>query len=138
MPSTGDKVRIHYTGRTEDGATFDSSEGREPLEFTAGVGEIIPGLDNAVLEMSEGETRTVTIPPEEAYGEHQPGLAQTVDRADLPDGTTEGVALRAQVNGQEMTLWVTEIGETTAVVDANHPLAGKTLVFDVELVASGV
>ncbi|QGG93708.1 FKBP-type peptidyl-prolyl cis-trans isomerase [Actinomarinicola tropica] len=137
MPSTGDKVRIHYTGRTEDGATFDSSEGREPLEFTAGVGEIIPGLDNAVLEMAEGETRTVTIPPQEAYGEHQPGLAQTVDRAQLPEGTTEGIPLRAQVDGQEMTLWVTELGETTAVVDANHPLAGKTLVFDVELVAVG-
>jgi len=135
MPATGDRVRIHYTGRLEDGTTFDSSEGREPLEFTVGSGEIIPGLDRAVLTMEEGTSETVEIPPAEAYGEYQPGLAQSVEREKLPDGTTEGMALRANVNGQETILWVTELDESTAVVDPNHPLAGKTLVFDVDLVS---
>lgn len=135
MPDSGDRVQIHYTGRLTDGTTFDSSEGRDPLEFVAGSEEVIPGLDQAILDMEEGESRTVTVPPEEAYGDRKPGLVQEVDRAQLPDGVTEGAALQAEVNGQRTILWVTELQDESAVVDANHPLAGKTLVFDVELVA---
>lgn len=135
MANPGDTVRIHYTGKLEDGTVFDSSQGREPLEFVAGSQQIIPGLDQAVLEMKEGDERTVTIPPEQAYGERQAGLADTVDRSQLPEGVTEGAALRADVGGQETILWVTELNEETATIDANHPLAGKTLVFDVEIVA---
>lgn len=135
MPATGDRVRIHYTGRLPDGTTFDSSEGREPLEFTVGSGEIIPGLDRAVASMAEGESETVTVPASEGYGDYQEGLAQSVEREKLPDGTTEGMALRADVNGQETILWVTEIGDTTAVVDPNHPLAGKDLIFEIDLVS---
>lgn len=134
MPATGDRVRIHYTGRLPDGTTFDSSEGREPLEFVVGVQQVISGLDQAILEMDPGESRTVTIPPEEAYGPRQPGLEQRVDRSQLPEGVSEGVALQANVGGQDMVLWVTELDDDSAVVDPNHPLAGQTLVFDVELV----
>lgn len=135
MANVGDTVRIHYTGKYEDGTVFDSSEGKDPLEFVAGSQQIIPGLDKAVLEMSEGDQETVTVPPEEAYGEREPALAQEVERDQLPDGVTEGAALEAEVGGQKTMLWVTELNDETAVVDANHPLAGKTLVFDVELVS---
>lgn len=135
MANVGDTVRIHYTGKYEDGTVFDSSEGKDPLEFVAGSQQIIPGLDNAVLEMSEGDQQTVTVPPEEAYGDREPALAQEVERSQLPEGVSEGAALEAEVGGQKTMLWVTELNDETAVVDANHPLAGKTLVFDVELVS---
>lgn len=135
MANVGDTVRIHYTGKYEDGTVFDSSEGKDPLEFVAGSQQIIPGLDNAILEMSEGDQQTVTVPPEEAYGDREPALAQEVERSQLPEGVSEGAALEAEVGGQKTMLWVTELNDETAVVDANHPLAGKTLVFDVELVS---
>ncbi len=135
MANVGDTVRIHYTGKYEDGTVFDSSEGKDPLEFVAGSQQIIPGLDNAILEMSEGDQQTVTVPPEEAYGDREPALAQEVERSQLPEGVSEGAALEAEVGGQKTMLWVTELTDETAVVDANHPLAGKTLVFDVELVS---
>lgn len=134
MAEPGDRVRVHYEGRFPDGTVFDSSEGRDPLEFEVGSGEIIPGLDKAVLAMSEGQSETVTVEPDEAYGPREEGLVHQIDRSQLPEGATEGAALEAQVNGQKAILWITEIGETTATVDANHPLAGKTLVFDVEVV----
>lgn len=135
MANVGDTVRIHYTGKYEDGTVFDSSEGKDPLEFVAGSEQIIPGLDKAILDMSEGDQETVTVPPEEAYGEREPALAQEVERTQLPEGVSEGAALEAEVGGQKTMLWVTELNDETAVVDANHPLAGKTLVFDVELVS---
>lgn len=135
MANVGDTVRIHYTGKYEDGTVFDSSEGKDPLEFVAGSEQIIPGLDKAILDMTEGDQETVTVPPEEAYGEREPALAQEVERSQLPEGVTEGAALEAEVGGQKTMLWVTELNDETAVVDANHPLAGKTLVFDVELVS---
>lgn len=137
MPTTGERVRIHYTGRLDDGTEFDSSAGAEPLEFTVGTQEVISGLDDAVLEMQEGETRTVTVPPEAGYGERVPGLEQTIDVTQLPEGVTPGVALRANVAGQDTILWVTDINDESAVVDPNHPLAGRTLTFEVELVSVG-
>lgn len=133
MPTSGDRVRVHYTGRFPDGTTFDSSQGRDPLEFEVGTGQVIPGLDRAILDMEVGATETVTVPPADAYGEHEPALVHSVERAQLPDGVEEGAALEADVNGQKAILWVTELNETSATVDANHPLAGRTLVFDVEL-----
>lgn len=135
MPTAGDTVRIHYTGRLEDGSTFDTSTGRDPIEFVVGVEQVIPGLDREILAMEEGESRTVTVGPEEAYGHHEPGLQTTVDRSQLPDDVSEGTALRATIRGQETTLWITELMDETAVVDANHPLAGHTLTFDLELVS---
>lgn len=134
MPESGDRVKLHYTGRFPDGTVFDSSDGRDPIEFEVGSGEIIPGLDKAVLAMAEGQTDTVTVEPEDAYGQWEEALVHQVDRSQLPEEATEGAALEAEVNGQKAILWVTEIGDDTATVDANHPLAGKTLVFDVELI----
>ena len=135
---SGDKVQVHYTGRFEGGEVFDSSEGREPLEFNAGSQDIIPGVSQAVIGMKVGDKKTVNIPPEEGYGPHDPERTQTVDRGLLPPEAQVGTALRAQTNeGGQMTVWVTEMDEDSAVIDANHPLAGKNLVFDLELVGFG-
>ncbi len=130
----GDVVRIHYTGRLEDGTEFDNSRGREPLEFVAGAGNVIQGVSQGVIGMSEGETKTVTVPPEEAYGERNPALEQKVARDDLPEGVHEGAQLRAVQGDREIPVWVRQLDDAGAVIDANHPLAGKTLVFDLELV----
>ncbi len=130
----GDRVKIHYEGRLEDGTVFDSSEGREPLEFTAGGSEVIPGVSNAVVGMSEGENKTVTLSPEEAYGVHVPGLEQKVPRRLLPPEVRVGDPLQAQAGDQTIVVWVKELDDEFAVVDANHPLAGHTLTFDINLV----
>lgn len=135
MTEHGDRVRIHYTGRFEDGTTFDTSQGRDPIEFVVGAGQVIQGLENVLLEMNEGESRTVTVDPEEGYGPRYNELTQRVSRERLPEGVSEGSALRVDIGGREQTLWVTELADDSAVIDANHPLAGKTLVFDVELVS---
>ncbi len=133
----GDTVRVHYAGRFEDGTEFDSSRDREPLEFVAGGGGIIHGVSFGVIGMNEGDTKTVTVPPEEAYGDRNPALEQTVTRADLPEGVHEGARLRAMQGDREIPVWVRKLDESSAVIDANHPLAGKTLVFDLELVGVG-
>jgi len=133
----GDKVTIHYTGKTQDGNVFDSSQGGDPLQFTVGSGELIPGVNNAVEGMSVGESKTVEIAPQDGYGQRQDGLEQRVARNMLPAEAKEGDPLRAQAEGQEIIVWVKELGEEEAVLDANHPLAGKTLVFDLELVSVG-
>lgn len=133
----GDKLRIHYTGRLDDGAVFDSSEGREPLEFTAGGGEIIPGLDQGVIGMEVGETREVAIPPEEAYGVRDEGWVQTVPRESIPDHipTEPGTQLSVQTQeGQTVNVVVANVTDSHVELDANHPLAGKRLTFDVTLV----
>jgi len=133
----GDTLRIHYTGRLDDGTVFDSSEGREPLEFTIGSGEIIAGLDQGVVGMEVGESREVTIAPDEAYGPRDEGRVQTVPREAIPDHipTDPGTQLSAQMqDGQTVQLVVTGATDTHVELDANHPLAGKTLTFDVKLV----
>lgn len=133
----GDTLRIHYTGKLDDGTVFDSSEGREPLEFTIGSGEIIAGLDQGVVGMEVGESREVTITPEEAYGPRDEGRVQTVPREAIPDHipTDPGTQLSAQMqDGQTVQLVVTGATDTHVELDANHPLAGKTLTFDVKLV----
>lgn len=135
MPESGDTVRIHYSGRLEDGSTFDTSAGREPLEFVVGEQQVIVGLDVEVLAMQEGESRTVTVSPEQAYGHREPGLERTVDRSQLPEDVTEGSMLRANIGGRDTILHITQLNDDTAVLDANHPLAGHTLTFDVELVS---
>jgi len=134
---TGDTVRIHYTGTLTDGTQFDSSAGRDPLEFTIGEGHIIPGLEREVEGMSVGDTKTVTVASGEAYGPHHPEAVHEVQREQIPD-TIElevGVELQASgQNGQVMRLRVIELGENTVKLDGNHPLAGQDLVFEVELV----
>ncbi len=133
----GDTVRMHYTGTLDDGTQFDSSSGRDPLEFTLGSGQIIPGLDREVAGMEVGDTKTVTIPPEEAYGDRDPGRVQTVPRDKIPEDipTDPGTQLQMQTpQGQAIPVVVTEATESEITLDANHPLAGKALTFDVELV----
>ena len=132
----GDVVGIHYTGTLEDGSVFDSSQGREPLEFTVASGQIIPGLDREIPGMSVGDTKTVVIEPEEAYGPVNPAARQAVPRADIPDDIPldPGTPLQVQTpEGQSVSVVVAEVTEDTVVLDANHPLAGKTLKFDIEL-----
>ena len=136
----GDTVKIHYTGTLDDGTEFDSSRGREPLEFELGSGQVIPGFDQAVDGMTVGERQTVNIPAAEAYGERQDDMVQEVPKSALPpDMEPEvGMALGARSQtGAEMRLTVTAVDEDTITVDGNHPLAGKALNFDIELVSIG-
>lgn len=133
----GDTVRIHYTGTLADGTVFDSSEGRDPLEFTQGSGQIIPGLDAAVPGLAPGETKTVEVPAAEAYGPRNPEAMQTVPRAQVPDDIPLdiGTALSMRApDGRSFQVTVAEVTEEAVVLDANHPLAGKDLTFKVELV----
>lgn len=135
---SGDTVKIHYTGTLEDGSQFDSSQGRDPLEFQVGSGQVIPGFDKAVEGMAVGENKQVTIPPEEAYGDHNAQMVQDVPKTALPDDLEPevGMALSARgQDGQEMRLTVTEVKDDAITVDGNHPLAGKPLNFDIELVS---
>ncbi|MHA6346136.1 FKBP-type peptidyl-prolyl cis-trans isomerase [Roseivivax sp. CAU 1761] len=134
---TGDTVRIHYTGTLNDGTTFDSSAGRDPLEFTVGSGQIIPGLDKALPGMSVGDAKSVEVPAAEAYGDAQPEARQAVPREQIPADIPLEVGTQLQVqtpNGQTMPVTVAEVSETEVTLDANHPLAGKDLTFDIELV----
>ena len=133
----GDTVRIHYTGTLEDGSVFDSSDGREPLQFTIGAGQIIPGLEAAIEGMAAGDEKTVTIPAAEAYGDYQPQARQGVPREQIPEHIPLEIGGRLQVqtpDGQAMPVTVTEVSDEVVVLDANHPLAGKDLTFAVEVV----
>ncbi len=137
---TGDTVKIHYTGKLDDGTQFDSSAGREPLEFELGGGQVIPGFDSAVDGMAVGESKSVRIEPDQAYGERHEQLVQQVPRSALPEDLEPqvGMGLQSQSpDGQVMMLMVTEVAEDSITVDANHPLAGQALNFDIELVEIG-
>ncbi len=132
----GNTVQINYTGKLDDGTVFDSSEGKSPLEFKLGEGRIIPGFENAVLGMKVGEKKTVTIPANDAYGPYRPELTIEVPLAQLPAGTTPqvGQMLQSQTeSGSVIVVIITKVTETSVTVDANHPLAGKDLTFDIEL-----
>ena len=134
---SGDTVRLHYTGTLADGTTFDSSAGRDPLEFTVGSGQIIPGLDKAIPGMVVGDKKVVEIPADEAYGHAQPEARQDVPRAEIPAEIPLDLGTQLQVQtptGQVMPVTVVAVTEETVTLDANHPLAGKDLTFDIELV----
>jgi peptidylprolyl isomerase len=136
--ASGDRVKIHYTGKLQDGTEFDSSAGRDPLEFELGSGQVIAGFDKAVEGMAVGDSKSVTIPPEDAYGPREDRMVQDVPKSALPEDLTptEGMALQTRdQNGNAMRLTVTAVKEDSITVDANHPLAGKVLNFDIELVA---
>ena len=134
----GDTVRVHYEGRLEDGQVFDSSEGGEPLEFQVGAGDVIPGFDEAVRGMEVGQKKTVEIEPEDAYGERRDQLVAQMPRENmnLEGGTPEeGMSLLMQTqDGQQIPVTVTEVTDTHVTLDANHPLAGRKLTFEVTLV----
>lgn len=134
---SGDTVRMHYTGKLDDGTEFDSSSGRDPLEFKIGENTIIPSLEAAVIGMTAGDSQTVNIVAADAYGPRQDDAVQTVERSMIPD-TVElvvGGQLQASApNGQQILLTVVEISEGSVTLDANHPLAGQDLTFEIELV----
>lgn len=134
--SAGDTVRVHYTGRLDDGSVFDSSEGREPLEFTLGEGRVIPGFERAILGMEPGEEKTVEIPAEQAYGPHRSEMTAEVGREQFPPHIEPRVGQQLQMSqgGQDFVVTVTEVSEQSVRLDANHPLAGKDLTFHVQLV----
>lgn len=132
----GDTIRIRYVGRLEDGTVFDSSEGEPPLEFTVGEGEIIPGLEQGVIGMEIGETRIITIPPELAYGYHDENRVFEMDRKKIPGDFDIEVGLRLQMyraDGMPVLVTVVGVSKDTLTIDANHPLAGKTLIFETTL-----
>lgn len=131
---SGDLVKVHYEGRFEDGTVFDTSAEREPLEFNAGSDQLIPGFSGAVIGMAAGEKKTVTLPPGEAYGDHRPELVQQVNLDQLPEDVEVGSHLQAAEGEQRFRVIVKAIENDMATLDANHPLAGKTLVFDIEIV----
>lgn len=136
----GDTVKIHYTGTLSDGSVFDSSEGRDPLEFTFGAGQVIPGLENGMKGMSQGDKRVIVATADEAYGPVHEEARQPVPRAELPDEIPLELGTQVQAqnqDGQVMTLTIVEVTESHVVMDANHPLAGKDLTFDIEVVSVG-
>lgn len=133
----GDMVAVHYTGKLTNGSVFDSSRNREPLQFVLGERRVIPGFENAVIGMSVGETKTTMIPAADAYGEHRPEMVVTFDRERIPPelDVRVGQELRVQTSsGQPLSARVVNTSETDVTLDANHPLAGQDLTFDIELV----
>lgn len=135
--TAGSKVKFHYTGRFESGEIFDSSDGREPLQFEAGAGGIIPGLEKNMVGMKVGEKKHVEVSPDEAYGERNEELIREIPKGPVPEGMKieEGTMLYLKTpDGQPFPAVVKEVKEDTFVIDFNHPMAGKKLLFDVEIV----
>jgi peptidylprolyl isomerase len=133
---TGDKVKVHYTGRLDDGTVFDSSDNRPPLEFTIGNGEIIPGFEKAVIGMEIGESKSTKIISDQAYGEHRQELVGEVKRNMVPDSLKPEVGQRlemARPDGQTIPVIITAMTDEAITIDANHPLAGKDLTFEIKL-----
>ncbi|MBW8685052.1 FKBP-type peptidyl-prolyl cis-trans isomerase [Chitinophaga rhizophila] len=133
----GDTVRVHYHGRLTNGTTFDSSEGRDPLEFTVGTGQVIKGFDNGVVDMKVGDKRTLNIPVDEAYGPKNDELIMEFPKENIPSDLNPQVGMDLQMSnpqGQVFPVKVAAIGDSSITLDANHPLAGEDLVFEIELV----
>ncbi len=135
---SGDSVKIHYTGTLEDGTTFDSSEGRDPLEFTLGSGQVIVGFEEAVTGMKAGEKKNVLIPADKAYGQRNEEMVITAPREQVPADINPEVGQQLQMagpNNQPIVVLITKITDEHIILDANPPLAGKDLNFAIELVA---
>lgn len=134
---SGDKVRVHYHGRLRSGETFDSSEGREPLEFTVGGGQVIRGFDQGVMGMEQGDKRTVEIGVGDAYGDKREDMMLEFPKSQFPEDMKPEVGMQlglSDQSGQTHMVRVAEIKEESVILDANHPLAGEDLIFDIELV----
>ncbi len=132
----GSSVKVHYTGRLDDGTVFDSSKETEPLAFTIGKGEVIPGFEQAVVGMLPGETKTAIVPADLAYGPHREDMVAQMARKDIPIETELGLGHQLEVSqedGPTFLVMVTELSEDSVTLDANHPLAGKDLTFDIEM-----
>jgi peptidylprolyl isomerase len=133
----GDTVKVHYTGKLEDGTVFDTSTEREPLEFTIGEGNIIPGFEKAVVGMDPGQSKTEVIPTEQAYGPYQEEMVVTIDRKQMPAEIAPEIGQQLHIqqpNGQVLPVIITDVSDATVTLDANHPLAGENLTFDIQLV----
>lgn len=135
----GDTVVVNYTGRLEDGTVFDSSltEGREPLKAQLGQGLLIKGFEDGLMEMSEGDKKTIEIESKDAYGDVMEGMIAEVPKQQIPEGIVVGDMLQASGPNGPVNVRVTEVRDDVVVVDANHPLAGKKLIFDLEVVSVG-
>lgn len=136
-PQSGDTVRVHYTGTLADGSEFDSSAGREPIAFTVGEGNVIPGFEAAVVELEVGESVTVTIPAAEAYGERDDRALQPVPREAFGTGPIPEPGMMVQMispEGQQLNATIIEVAEDAVILDFNHPLVGQDLTFALELV----
>jgi peptidylprolyl isomerase len=132
----GNTVRVHYTVKLDDGSVFDSSRDGEPLTFTIGLGAVIPGFEKEIMGMSAGESKTVKVPVEEAYGPYYKELIKEVDRTDFPADFKFEVGQRLELprqDGRSDLVTVLQISEKTLIIDTNHPLAGKELIIDLEL-----
>jgi FKBP-type peptidyl-prolyl cis-trans isomerase 2 len=132
----GDTVKVHYTGKLDDGTVFDTSADREPLQFTIGQGQLIADFEQAVVGMNPGESKIVQIPSDKAYGPHHKEMVLEVDRKEFPPDLEPKVDQRLQVqksDGQVFAVTVTAVSESKVTLDANHPLAGKDLTFDIQL-----
>ncbi|MEZ5016312.1 MAG: peptidylprolyl isomerase [Flavipsychrobacter sp.] len=137
---SGDTVKVHYHGKLTDGTTFDTSEGRDPLEFKVGEGQVIKGFDDALTDMKVGDKKTVEIPVDQAYGQRNDNMVMEYPKSDFPADMTPEVGLQLHMSdnsGNTFPVVITEVKEEAVVLDANHPLAGKDLIFDIELVAIG-
>lgn len=133
----GNTVKVHYKGTLDSGEVFDSSEGRDPLEFTMGAGQLIPGFEKAIMGLKVGDSTTTNIPSAEAYGEHNPEMTITVPKEQLPEGMEPVVGMQLQLNqenGQPVPCQIAKIEGEEITIDANHPLAGKDLTFEIEVV----
>lgn len=133
----GDTVTVHYTGKLDDGTVFDSSLEREPLQFSIGGGNLIPGFEQAVIGMAPGESKTQFIPADQAYGPHQEEMVLVVDRQQIPPDMPLDVGVQLQIrqgSGESIPVIITDVTETDVTLDANHPLAGEDLTFDIQLV----
>lgn len=134
---TTSKVKVHYTGRLEDGTVFDTSiaEGREPLEVELGLGQLIKGFEAGLIDMSEGEKKTIEISVADAYGESRPEFISEVPKTNVPEGIQLGESLQGMGPQGPVNVQVVAVNEETVTLDANHPLAGKNLIFDLEVVS---
>ncbi len=136
----GDTVSVHYHGKLTDGSTFDSSEGRDPLQFTVGSGQVIKGFDDALLDMKVGDKKTVNIPVENAYGERRDDMMMEYPKSDFPADMQPAVGMELHMSdnlGNVFPVVIAEVQEEVVLLDANHPLAGKDLIFELELVSIG-
>ncbi|MGD8944303.1 MAG: peptidylprolyl isomerase [Desulfobacterales bacterium] len=133
----GDLVSVHYTGKLKNGEVFDSSKERNPLEFTLGSKELLAGFEDGVVGMKPGETKSVMLEPENAFGDRREDLLLKLPKKEFPQNITPSVGLQltlSNASGNQMTVVITEVGEDSVTLDGNHPLSGQTVVFDIELV----
>jgi peptidylprolyl isomerase len=139
-PRSGDTVKVHYTARLDDGRVFDSSKARDPLELTIGAGRPFPAVDEVLTQMEPGEERIVAIPSDSAYGPHRPDLVLAVDRTEFPNDIQPQVGQRLQLRheqGEVSVVTVADVSDEQVTLDANHPLAGRDLMLELQLVEVG-